>query len=171
VSRLLIDLNRSPHHKNLFSEFTRRMTEIDRHTINARYYQPYRTEIERCIAHLIGAGEKVIHVSVHSFTPRLHGHVRTADIGLLYDPGRAFESKVCDLWKAYFTNTEPTLRVKRNYPYRGTADGLTKYLRTRFAAGRYAGIELEINQRIPLGSAAAWRRLQRTITDTLVCLR
>ncbi|HKU87791.1 MAG TPA: N-formylglutamate amidohydrolase, partial [Casimicrobiaceae bacterium] len=35
----------------------------------------------------------------------------------------------------------------RNYPYRGRSDALTRYLRERFDAAAYAGIELEINQR------------------------
>jgi hypothetical protein len=36
--------------------------------------------------------------------------------------------------------------VRRNYPYRGTADGFTTYLRRQFSARKYLGIELEVNQ-------------------------
>ena len=33
-----------------------------------------------------------------------------------------------------------------NFPYLGTDDGFTTYLRTKFADADYAGIELEVNQ-------------------------
>ena len=37
--------------------------------------------------------------------------------------------------------------MRRNYPYRGTSDGLTRYLRKRYADRDYCGIELEVNQK------------------------
>jgi hypothetical protein len=44
---------------------------------------------------------------------------------------------------------------------------LTTYLRTRFAASRYSGIELEINQRYPLGASAEWSELRRMAISAL----
>ena len=41
----------------------------------------------------------------------------------------------------------PRWTTRRNYPYRGTGDGLTRYLRSRFDDASYCGIELEINQK------------------------
>ena len=37
--------------------------------------------------------------------------------------------------------------MRRNYPYQGRGDGLTRYLRARFDDAAYCGIELEINQK------------------------
>ena len=37
-------------------------------------------------------GRRVIHISSHSFTPELDGKVRSADVGLLYHPGRHGEA-------------------------------------------------------------------------------
>ena len=123
----------------------------------SHYYRPYRARIEEHIAQKIASGERVIHVSAHSFTRILDGCARTTDIGLLYDPSRSFETRVCCAWQERLTATAPGLRVRRNYPYRGTADGFTSYLRTRFPNKRYAGIELEVSQGFPLASAREGR--------------
>ena len=59
------------------------------------------------------------------------------------------------------------MRVRRNYPYNGASDGLTTYLRGRFSGRLYSGIELEVNQRYPLGDALVWRRLRASIIAAL----
>ena len=145
VSRLLVDLNRSPHHPALFSALTRALPAPERMLILQRHYFPHRQRIERWIAARIRGGRAVVHVAVHSFTPVLDGHKRDADIGLLYDPAREWERLICRRWQTALQQ-ESGLRVRRNYPYRGTSDGLTRHLRERFSAHDYAGIELEINQ-------------------------
>lgn len=167
TSRLLIDLNRSLHHRRVFSEFTRSLTLRDREQLISRYYLPYRNRIEEYITRRLSSGARVIHVSAHSFTPSLDGLVRTTDIGLLYDPARSFETRICRAWQERLTGTAPRLRVRRNYPYRGTADGFTSYLRTRFPDKRYAGIELEVNQGLPLGSALKWRDCRTLLARSL----
>ena len=83
TSRLLIDLNRSMRHPQLFSEFTRNLPPIIKEKILDHYYRPYRQRVETAIAQAIQRGSRVIHLSSHSFTPQLHGKVRKADIGLL----------------------------------------------------------------------------------------
>ena len=57
------------------------------------------------------------------------------------------------------------MHVRRNYPYSGTADGLTTDLRAGFGP-RYLGIEIEVNQRFPKGDADRWRRLRRLLIVT-----
>ena len=147
VSRLLVDLNRSPGHPALFSDLTRALPAARREEILARHYFPHRARIERWIAARVRAGRIVLHVAVHSFTPVLDGKARTTDIGLLYDPGRPLEAEFCRRWQTALRERGPGLRVRRNYPYRGVSDGLTRHLRGLFPAGAYAGVELEINQR------------------------
>lgn len=147
VSRLLVDLNRSPHHPALFSDLTRALPGAQREAILARHYFPHRRRIERWIAARVRAGRIVLHVAVHSFTPVLGGKVRGADLGLLYDPARPLEARLCRRWQAALRDAGG-LRVRRNYPYRGVSDGLTTYLRGRFPRRLYAGVELEINQDI-----------------------
>jgi predicted N-formylglutamate amidohydrolase len=165
-SRLLVDLNRSPAHPALFSERTRALPGSAKERLLARYYYPHRQGIEDWIRARIARGGTVVHVAVHSFTPVLDGVARRADIGLLYDPARRLESALCRRWRAALRDTAAGgLAVRCNYPYRGVSDGLTRHLRTRFSAARYAGIELEINQRLLRDSGR--RRLTQLLATTL----
>ena len=109
----------------------------------------------------------MIHISSHSFTPELDSEVRTADVGLLYDPQRSGERALCDRWKKSFAALAPELQVRRNYPYTGDSDGLTRHLRSLFPASRYIGIELELNQKIALSGGPRWAMLQETVVATL----
>jgi predicted N-formylglutamate amidohydrolase len=146
VTRLLVDLNRSLHHPELFSRFSLSLSTADKRQLLARYYQPFRQRTLQAIERELTGGKRVVHVSVHSFTPKLGGSRRNADIGLLYDPGRAAERELCLAWQSHLGSTLPELRVRRNYPYRGVADGHATALRRQLADQPYVGIELEVNQ-------------------------
>jgi predicted N-formylglutamate amidohydrolase len=168
VTRLLVDTNRSPHHVRLYSEFSRELGPSDRAQLLGRYYHPHRLKVKRAVESAIGGGRRAVHVSVHSFTPRLGGHVRTADIGLLYDPARALEAAFAAAWRERLGPAAPAYRIRRNYPYRGAADGLCTWLRSEFPARNYVGIEVEVNQsfflkRDPLGQRALISALTRTL--------
>jgi predicted N-formylglutamate amidohydrolase len=168
ISRLLVDLNRSSAHPRLHAECIRRLPDASRHQILAAYYLPLRARAEAAITHALTNGKRVIHLSSHSFTPELDGVVRTADVGLLYDPVRAGEAALCREWLARLKAQEPSLQVRRNYPYTGKSDGFTAYLRRRFAADEYIGVELEINQRLALVAGAARKRLQALVMSSLI---
>jgi len=167
VSRLLVDLNRSTGHRQLFSTATRESPAELRAKILEQHYRPYRTRVEELVGRSVARGRRVIHISVHSFTPRLSGKVRNADVGLLYHPARPAEAKLCARWKAALAASAPQLTVRRNYPYRGSGDGLASHLRRRFLPDRYVGIELEVNQRIVLGGGRHWTALRRQLVDSL----
>ncbi|PWB53190.1 MAG: N-formylglutamate amidohydrolase [Nitrosomonadales bacterium] len=168
TSRLLIDLNRSIGHPRLYSDATRGAPAAVRREILENYYLPYRNKVEAEIAAMIARGGRVIHVASHSFTPELDGEVRNADIGLLYDPARQGELELCGRWQAQLNTLAPGLKVRRNYPYAGRSDGLTAYLRRRFPAGVYAGIELEINQKHVLKGGRHWRALRGRVTESFI---
>lgn len=165
ISRLLIDLNRSPGHPKLYSEATRKAPADIRREIFQRYYQPYRIKAETQIEQAIAGGARVIHLSCHSFTPELAGRQRNADLGLLYDPARPIEAGLCRRWRIALKVYAAAMKTRLNYPYSGTADGFTVYLRRRFAADRYLGIELEINQKHVRGQAGHWRSLRQSIIE------
>lgn len=167
TSRLLVDLNRSIGHPKLYSEATRCAPAAVRREILERHYLPYRNEVEAHVADAIASGSRVIHIASHSFTPVLDGEIRNADIGLLYDPGRAGELELCRLWQDRIKACAPELKVRRNYPYTGKSDGFTAYLRRRFPADGYVGVEIEINQRQVLPGGRAWRSLRALVIDTL----
>ena len=113
--------------------------------------------LEETIRQSARSAVRTIHISVHSFTPQLNHVLRNADIGLLYDPRREAEKQLCLALQFELGRDRPDLTIRRNYPYRGTDDGLTRYLRCRFAADQYLGIELEVNQKWPLGDVRGWR--------------
>jgi predicted N-formylglutamate amidohydrolase len=167
TSRLLVDLNRSLGHPQLFSPATRSAPVKLRAKIVEQHYRPYRVQVERLVRQSVSRGRRVIHISAHSFTPELNGKVRLADVGLLYHPGRHGEAELCVRWKASLATFAPELRVRRNYPYAGRGDGLTSHLRLRFPSNAYVGIELEINQSIVLAASRRWAALRRALIDSL----
>jgi len=166
VSRLLIEVNRSLHHRQVFSAVTRVLPESTRRQIADRYYTPHRHRVRQAMQVALRKRGLVLHVSVHTFTPVLDDEVRQADIGLLYDPRRPRESAFCKQWQRTIRALDDSLVVRRNYPYRGSSDGLTTELRRQLGP-RYLGIELEVNQRFPLADPTGWRRLQRLLVQSL----
>jgi len=167
VTRLLVDLNRSVGHRDLHSDATRKASPDELRQILTEHYRPYRAQVEDFVGKAVGRDRRVVHVSSHSFTPRLHDEVRTADIGLLYDPTRPGEVEACARWKDALRHIAPALRVRRNYPYVGKNDGLTSHLRRRYPPSAYVGIELEINQAHVVGARRPWREIRAAVIESL----
>ena len=170
TSRLLVELNRSRGHRQLFSAMTQALHPDERERLLERYYFPYRDWVEAQVREAVEGGGRIVHVSCHSFTPRLEGVERRADVGLLYDPRRTAERKLCLAWQHSLRSIEPRLVVRRNYPYRGYDDGLTTYLRRRHPDPSYSGIELEVNQKYPLGPPQTWRTMRKMLVDSFAPL-
>jgi len=166
VTRLLVDLNRSRGHRGLFSEFSRPLPRADRKRLLERHYRPYRDAVARDIEAGVARGGRVVHLSVHSFTPELNGVARRCDLGLLYDPKRSREKRLALAWQALL-RAERDWVVRRNYPYTGVQDGFIPRLRKRFAERSYAGLELEVNQRLVRGGRFP-AALQRLLAGTFL---
>lgn len=146
TTRLLIDLNRSADHPDLFSEFTRCLPEEQRSRIKAHFYEPYRRRIQQLVDAAVGGGQFVLQVGVHSCVDALDDQVRNLDIALLFDPRRAHEAALCHRWIDELTHLNPGLRYRHNEPYSGADDGLTTALRAAYSEERYLGIEIEVRQ-------------------------
>jgi predicted N-formylglutamate amidohydrolase len=147
ISRLVVELNRSLDSKELFSEVTAKLPEEEKEHILETVYYPYRDLVESKIDQLTKAGNTVYHISCHSFTPVLDGKERNADMGILFDPARKTETEFSENWMTILKKDMPDFVTKFNYPYKGTDDGFTTFLRTKFPDSKYAGIELEVNQK------------------------
>jgi predicted N-formylglutamate amidohydrolase len=145
ISRLLIEANRSEDNHELYSEFTRDLDEEIRRGIFNKYYKPYREKVSNAI--LSKPDTRTLHLSVHTFTPVLNGERRKADIGILFDPSRSFESAVSLRMILELSHELPELNILANSPYEGTDDGFTTWLRGRTKQENYAGIEIEVNQK------------------------
>ncbi|WP_114783072.1 N-formylglutamate amidohydrolase [Botryobacter ruber] len=166
-SRLLVELNRSVGQEDLFSGITGKLTEEEKNVLLQKHYYPFRNQVEQVVQGHMAAGNQVLHVAVHSFTPELNGEIRQADIGLLYDPERGPEHLFCSDWKKALELEAPEFQVRYNYPYLGTADGFPTYLRHKFDASQYGGIELEVNQKYAQEAHRQWHRLKVVLRKTL----
>jgi predicted N-formylglutamate amidohydrolase len=167
TSRLLVEMNRSLHHKKLFSDITKELPESEKQKILQEHYFPYREKVEDMVQDFIMAGRRVLHIAVHTFTPVLNGQERQGDIGLLYDPKRCGEQTFCRAWKKKLQQLDPDLLVRYNYPYLGISDGFPTYLRRKFTDQQYIGIELEVNQKFAEGEKQQWQRVQHLLKESL----
>ena len=146
-SRLFVDLNRTITNKSAFSDYLRDNAKAKAQA--TAYWTEYRTAIEKFVESALKPKTQaatIVHLGIHSFTPELNGKVRNTDIGILYDPSRPQERAYANVIKAEIKRLYPTMKVRFNYPYKGTTDGLTTTLRTKFGP-KFAGIEIEINQK------------------------
>lgn len=146
VSRLAIDLNRPEGDQDLFKQ--RSTTAAIRLRLLTEYHRPHWQAAQDWADRVRKKYGTIIHVSIHSFTPVLNGKRRSTHLGILYDPGKANEADFATSLSRRLSASTPSLKVKHNYPYLGTAPGLTSYLRTQFPADCYIGLELEFNQRL-----------------------
>jgi predicted N-formylglutamate amidohydrolase len=167
TTRLLVDLNRSIGHRQLHSELTRNLSSAEKQRLISDFYRPHRDAVEGEIGRRIVAGERVVHIASHSFTPVMNGVVRRADVACLYDPRRPGEAVLSAAWLKELALRSPQLRLRRNYPYQGRGDGLATLLRRRHAGTDYIGIELEVNQCFVEQGGPAWDELRRDLIDSL----
>ena len=157
-SRLFVDLNRTITNKSAFSDCYEALEARDKAAAEkakaqaTAYWTEYRTAIEKFVESALkpktqsAKNATIVHLGIHSFTPVLNGKVRNADIGILYDPSRPQERAYAQVIKSEIKRLYPTMKVRFNYPYKGSSDGLTTTLRKKFGP-RYVGIEIEINQK------------------------
>ncbi|PWL29763.1 N-formylglutamate amidohydrolase [uncultured Roseivirga sp.] len=147
VSRLLIDSNRSKFNPELYSEFSKTLDPVVKKFLMKKYYTAYRQQVYEWIKERARKTDSVVHLSIHTFTPVLKGEVRSGDIGILYDEKREPEAKISKQLVNELGIFAPQIVTKHNYPYLGTADGFTTYLRKEFRPQNYSGIEIEVNNK------------------------
>ena len=156
ITRLLVENNRTIGHPELFSLITRRLDHGQKAKILQSYYHPFQNALSTAVIAAIERAPLVIHLSIHTFTPYLNDKMRNADVGLLYNPKHTAEKDFCINCGRQLKQTFPYLRIRRNYPYRGNTDSIVAHFRKKYYHRGYLGIEIEVNQRIPLGDQANW---------------
>lgn len=142
----LIDVTHSLRHRQLFSPITRSWPRTSRQWLVDHLYQPYRNRVRTTISQMLRRFPLVVHLSVRTFPLRQSGKLRRADVGLLYAPTVDDEVGLCVNWLEEMYFEVPMLRVRRNYPRRGTTDSLTSAMRSEFEGQGYLGIEVLLNQ-------------------------
>jgi len=158
----------APTNPRIWSKYSAGLAPAEKQRVLDRYWWPHRRKVESRVRQQVARGSGVFHVAVHSFVPVLGGERRNAEICFLYDPTRPAEKAMCLRWVAILREMDPEVRVRRNYPYRGIADGLPTWLRRRYPNGKYGGAELEINQSVLTGRTRS--RTSRLIAQSLDAL-
>jgi predicted N-formylglutamate amidohydrolase len=153
-TRLVVDLNRFEHGAtaipvNAFGTpvpGNLGVTDRERERRFSTIHRPYRRAVGDAVATAIAAHGRCVHLSIHSFTPRLHDSVRDFDMGILFDPDRDLDRRVSNAMIAGLNAAG--LDCRANAPYTGTGDGLTTALRRVHGENLYAGIEVETSHRV-----------------------
>jgi len=161
-TRLLIDLNRMANAPAAFSEFT----PPDARPELTAWHERWRGRVLESARELMSRGT-LLHVSCHSFTPVLDGVTRETEFGILFDPAVRLEADFADWFGHALVTRCPDHRTRMNYPYDGTSDGITTWLRTQLEPGRYAGIEIELNQSFAAGAPELWLPERVAIIDAI----
>jgi len=177
-SPAVIDCNRPATHRLLFSGPARQIPIKDRQLLIEEVLVAHQNRIRSLIDHQHRCGQQTIHLAIHSFAPFDPGTLpekgngrcdaaRRTDLGLLYDPARPLERDLCAHWSESLFDRLPMIRVRRNYPMRGTREGLTQSLRREYTADSYLGIELQMNQAWCARELSISRHVLDGIVDSL----
>ncbi|MEP2773379.1 MAG: N-formylglutamate amidohydrolase [Fulvivirga sp.] len=167
ISRLLVEVNRSVDHPQLFSKYVQKLDTSVKSMLLEKYYYSYRNSVEDKIAGWIHEGFDVIHISVHSFTPVLNDIERKVEIGLLFDDQRPAELAFNNQWKDLLQEQMPALTIMHNVPYHGADDGFTTYLRKKYTSN-YIGTEIEISQKF--ADTPQLKVISKALADSLSML-
>ncbi|MEZ4235169.1 MAG: N-formylglutamate amidohydrolase [Myxococcota bacterium] len=172
-SRLVVDLNRDPDGPHAVPEVAfgesvpgnAALPPAARAERIARWHAPFRRSVREVVA-AVPPWRRILHLSLHSFTPTLVAHgrteVRTYPVGVLFDPDRRAEAEIADRLLGALRRAGWDARA--NQPYLGTGEGTTSWLRRELPAARYAGLEIEWNHG---GADDARARLCRDLVEAL----
>jgi predicted N-formylglutamate amidohydrolase len=175
----VVDVNRAANHRGVFSPVTRELPRELRSRIISEIHQPFRKDVETAVDRSIRKDGLVIHLSIHSFATfeptqtTLEGEdralsARRTDLGLLYDPSRAFELALCLDWFDDLYYALPMLRVRRNYPRRGVSESLIRTFRQKYAPDSYIGVELQLNRAWCVRDVPVRKKVFKGIAKSLI---
>lgn len=156
-SRLVADLNRSPGSREVVPEVAfgvlipgnQGLSAAERQERELIYHAPYWRQVAATVQARLACGDgrqPVLHLSVHSFTEELGGERRDVDLGVLFDPAHPLEQHVAAVFIRELV--QAGFDARENQPYDGRADALVTALRARYPVDAYAGVEIEISQRL-----------------------
>lgn len=173
ITRLLIDLNRSPENRERWSHYARQLPAAVREQLHGDWFEPYLHVLRRRIRDAVAQDGAALHLSVHTFVRHYHGQQRATDIGILFDPMRTPEAAFARRWLRALREALPHCTIDENLPYAGTDDGLTTLLRREFPQDVYRGIELELCQDLATGSGSEKEQaIERALVATFrTCAR
>lgn len=144
-SRLVYDCNRPPDAPSAIPEVSEttpipgneRLSPEEKAERAQAIYFPFHAQVSSMLEHRLRLGQKVIFVTVHSFTPVFKGVERRLEVGLLHDRDRRFSDVLLALMR------RQGIDVRANEPY-GPQDGVCHTLNLHAGARDlpYAMIEI-----------------------------
>ena len=142
VSRLVYDCNRHPSARDAMpvrSEVievpgNQNLSQSDRDARIHAFYRPFHNALQDVIRQI----NNPIIVTVHSFTPVYHGHLRSVEIGILHDTDARLANAMLQVAQEH-----TAANVQRNEPY-GPEHGVTHTLKEHAINDRYLNVMLEI---------------------------
>ncbi|MBV1706366.1 MAG: N-formylglutamate amidohydrolase [Hyphomicrobiales bacterium] len=171
-SRLLIDPNRGLDDPTLIMELSdgaiipgnHGITEGERATRIAQFWQPYRHAVQAEIARMVATGPVPAIVSLHSFTPRWKGARRPWPVAVLWDTdARMALPLIADL------RTDHGMNVGDNQPYDGALKGDTLHEMATVPGLPHVLIELRQDEIGDDAGVARWTsRLEAALRPLLV---
>ena len=173
VTRLLIDCGHSEHHAKCFSKFTRKCSIDEKKQLIETYYRPFYLALENQIKQEIAQDKQVLHVSVNTFAPKIHGLTLNSGLGILYDANRHGEKEVARLIHGLLLQESIPYKVRLNYPFSGSKDYLLGHFRKKFDQQDYLGLRLEINQALlndPVALEQILVRLDKSFSELMMLL-
>ena len=119
-SRLVVDLNREPHHSECMPEVSDRTNIAANIGLSKKakdqrlkeIFWPYQKQIEKQINRLLKTGCPLL-IAIHSFTPQLNDVKRPWHISVLWNK----QEKIAKRLIAEIRKREPSLLVGSNEPY------------------------------------------------------
>ncbi|HEU4727895.1 MAG TPA: N-formylglutamate amidohydrolase [Kofleriaceae bacterium] len=152
-SRMFVDLNRDPEHPDVVPRMSygaavpgnTALTAGDRAARIAGFHSPYWDAVRRDVCARLQDRGRVLHFSSHSFDPELDPQQRTYEVGVLYDPGHAFEAELAE--RLLFQLRGAGIDVRANQPYHGTGPAICTSFRRQLGAS-YAGIQFETSHAV-----------------------
>jgi len=164
TTRLLVDLNRSIGHPQLFSEVTRALPRARRQNLVDRHYGHIAQVLsrDRAFRRIGSAGHPRRVAQFHASARR---RARRADVAWLYDHAALAKPAFARSWMRQLAHLAPDLRLRRNYPYRGRGDGLTAALRRRHPDAAYVASNSRSTSHS--SNSRPWDRLKEALVDSL----
>ena len=146
VSRLVYDCNRDPASSTAIVTRSENddvpgnldLSEDQRQQRVATVYQPFSDQLSSLLDHRLERSTDCSLVTIHSFTPIMHGKSRSVQIGVLHDS----DSRFSDLILESVTD-HPEYHIERNQPY-GPDDDVTHTLTKHAIPRRLDNVMLEV---------------------------
>jgi predicted N-formylglutamate amidohydrolase len=167
VTRLLVDLSRSPEDPKRYSKYVKSLNEEQRRKIHERYFVSYLDQQRDRIRSGIKISPPVVHLSLHTFPRERNGMMVGTDVGVIFDPKRPAEKDLGSRWLTALRAGAPELRFDANRPRESSENGLLALLRKEFADPDYIAVELEVCQSFFLeGQPWRWDRIKKLLIET-----